>query len=165
MKTLRLIVALLVVCVAGGAAEAAPGKIRRYGIVLSIQGDPFPSSYGLNLVYNLSRVIALQAGYGLVFGSSDASVTGAGVRLKWPKWRFQPFVGATWARVSNADITYSSPLDGDAEYSLPQDQAHFYGTVGLSVSTNSGLYFAGGYNRSFSAGQSGLLFFHLGKFF
>ncbi|MCC7442124.1 MAG: hypothetical protein IT285_10845 [Bdellovibrionales bacterium] len=165
-RLILLIPAFLLLADSASAASASNNRTkRRFGVILSVQGEPFPSSYGLNLAYHLSRMITIHAGFGIVMGEESASSLGGGVKFQVPKWNFSPFIGVSYARVSGSDVTYSSPVSGNGDFTIDAGTAHFYGTAGLSYQSAKGIYLAGGISKSLSPDQGGMVFFHIGKFF
>lgn len=173
-----LVLCLLVSCsalTAGHNATAADDadarSAHKFGFYFSLLGDPFPNLWGINLAYDLTNFMRINAGYGstsasVTSGLSTATITlmtlGGGVKFFVPHWNFSPVVGMNY---TNATVSVTGNAGTNNLYGLSANASVVYANVGIDWQTHYGLDFGVGYDISFLAGVGGAPYFTLGWFF
>ncbi len=144
--------------ISAGSAEASSRSLKKFGISISLLGDPAPSFVGYNIHYNLTSFMRLNAGYGSFLAGSTY---GGGARFFVPDWNFSPFVGLSYAKFNiSGTLTSDSGTAG-----LLVSQSYAYASYGFDWQTDYGLNFAFGVNQIFVSDTTMLPFFSLGWFF
>jgi len=156
---------------ADGGSEDSRSK-HRFGIYVSMLGDPFPSLYGINLGLNLASFARIHAGYGQVSTSIpdlttglnatlSATSMGGGLNLFIPNWSFSPTVGVGYTSVAVSKTGNIGSLTvGGISSSANLLGANF----GFDWQTHYGLDLGFGYSYIPSL-STGLPYISLGWFF
>lgn len=98
-KTMLFLMALLTAVSAAGVSYGQDARQdKKFGVYLSLVGDPFVSLYGLNAAYNATDYLRFNGGVGYL-GVDNVSITsvGLGAKLLVPKWDFSPYVGLNFS--------------------------------------------------------------------
>jgi hypothetical protein len=139
-KTLFFLLMLLVSFNAAGISHGQDSRLdKKYGVYLSLLGDPFPSAVGLNFAYNAVDFLRLNAGVGY-FSADTASITsvGLGVKALVPHWDFSPFIGLNYSQSfmssSLGQVFFYNPANGSISNSL----SFVYPSFGLDYQTRGG---------------------------
>ncbi len=132
-------------------------SMHRFGVYVSVLGDPFPSLWGINVGYNLESWMRLHAGYGSTsVGSGTSTLTvsslGGGVHFFVPGWSLSPVVGVS---ITNLTASVSGSVSGLSVNGISSSGLFTYGSAGLEWQTYSGLTIGVGYNFGLSGGLGG----------
>ncbi len=143
------------------------------GLYGDVVGDPFPGLWGVNLAYNITDFLRLNAGYGsfpstsltvgTATGTLSASSIGGGAKFFVPGWNLSPTVGINYTNLSVGMSGVS--VSGLSVGGLSASGSVFYATFGLDWQTSYGLDIGAGYNFMFSPTTGGLPYLNLGWFF
>jgi hypothetical protein len=94
-KIALFLMALLVsVSVAGISYGEDTRADKKFGVYVSLVGDPFISLYGINAAYNATDYLRINGGFGQI-GADNVNITsvGLGAKLLVPHWAFSPYFG------------------------------------------------------------------------
>jgi hypothetical protein len=134
---------------------------RRIGAQVSLWGDPFPTTYGISIAYNVYDFLRVNAS----IGSDDenqlfkANTLGIGAKLMVPGWELTPVVGA------NLTLLKSDNSDNRAVKGYNPRDAVPYANLGIDWQTYVGLNFGVGYILPVAASLAGSYYLNAGLFF
>ena len=144
-KTVLFLLALLGLFTIAGISHAQDSRSdKKFGVYLSLAGDPFVSLGGLNGAYNATDFLRLNAGLGYV-GTDTASLTsvGLGAKILVPHWEFSPFFGLNFSESflssSLGQVFFYNPSNGNIS---GNSLSFFYPSAGLDWQTQGGFNIA-----------------------
>jgi hypothetical protein len=113
---------------------------KKFGVYVSLLGDPFISLYGLNVAYNATDYLRVNGGVGYL-GVDNVNITsvGLGVKALVPRWAFSPYFGLNYSQ------SFLSTNLGQAWFYTPSGNGNlgtsfssFYPSLGFDYQDKSG---------------------------